>query len=291
MPKIAVSGWMAYAPFRVASEALESESVSVISGAHDRVEGLSSGRYDAALLSTYEYIESILALSEHRATWAFVEPVGYGSDRIVARSGIETVADLHGSKIGLRRKGLELNLFEHLFRISGLPRKTDYVFLKNRSEYVPAFVGKQVDVVMAPQPYRSRLLRAEPTAQIFEGDERIPRHGLYAIMVAKPHCWSRELMERSRCLVSEAAVALSAMCGEQLVQADPQSFEGIDDPAQELSSTVRWLNAHESREYLAGSCNRSFHSHVADIVAFRNSRFDPPTSVPPLTELIEAAMI
>src|SRR5262249_44494624 len=148
--------------------------------------------------------------------WACVEPVGYGSDRIIVRKGIQSTDDLHSARIGLPAQGLEINLFEHLFDSFALPKKTDYVILPDRSHYIAAYQDGAVDAVMVPQPNRSKLLSLTADALIFDGDHALPRFGLYAILVYNRAQISSDLLGRACDLVATKAKELSSLNDEEL---------------------------------------------------------------------------
>jgi hypothetical protein len=274
MRTIALSGWLAYAPFRAAKSELRELGVKLLDKIPDREEGLRDGRYAAAPLSTYSFAAELDSLGDDfGVSWACVEPVGYGSDRIVVRQGIKSTNDLLVSRIGLRSQGLEINLFEHLFDSAGLPVKRDYVFLEDRSRYLSAFLRGQVDAVMAPQPDRSLLLQQASDAEVFKGDEGLPRFGLYAILVYRRSEWNSELLNQVQDIVWRKAVELARMDDAQLKSAQPRSFNGIDLPADEVKTTLRWLSPAESQTYLHGAGEDSFKSHLRQTTEFRRRRF------------------
>jgi hypothetical protein len=167
MKTIALSGWLAYAPFRAAKSELADLGIELLDSVPDREDGLRDGRYTAAPLSTYAFAAEFEKLGvDFGVHSTCVEPIGYGSDRIVVRRGIRSADDLHHSRIGLRSQGLEINLFEHLFDFASLPIKDDYVFIDDRSKYLSAFHSGLVDAVMAPQPDRSKLLQQASDAEL-----------------------------------------------------------------------------------------------------------------------------
>lgn len=274
MKTIALSGWLAYAPFRSAKSELQALGVELLDKVPDREEGLKDCRYAAAPLSTYSYVAELDSLGDaFGVSWACVEPVGYGSDRIVVRQGVKTINELHRSRIGLRAQGLEINLFEHLFDSADLPVKDDYVFLEDRSKYLSAFLEGHVDAVMAPQPDRSRLLQQAPDAEIFEGDEKLPRYGLYAILVYRRVDWNPEVLNQVQKTVWQKATELSKLDDTQLKLTQPSSFEDIDQPAEEIKTTLRWLTPDESRNYLHSKGQDGFRGHLRRLIEFRERRF------------------
>jgi hypothetical protein len=274
MKTIALSGWLAYAPFRMAKAELSNLGIELLDRVPDREDGLAEGRYAAAPLSTYSFAAEFERLGDSFGVHcSCVEPIEYGSDRIVVRSGIGSTEDLYRSRIGLRSQGLEVNLFEHLFDFTGLPVKNDYVFLDDRSKYISAFLTGVVDAVMAPQPDRSKLLQQASDAKVFEADKQLPRYGLYAVLVYNRGEWEKELLNRVHEVVARKGRELSALNDVQLKEAEPMSFEGVDRPAREISATLRWPSRDESSIYLRGVGKDSFRSHLRQTIDFRSRRF------------------
>lgn len=274
MNKIALSGWLAYAPFRVAKEELRQLGIELLDNVPDREDGLADGRYAAAPLSTYSFAAEFERLGPNFGVhFACAQPIGYGSDRIVVRKGIESVQDLYEARIGLPARGLEINLFEHLFDLFAFPKKIDYVVLPDRSHYINAFQDKAVDAVMAPQPNRSKLLSLAPDAEVFEGDEALPRYGLYAMLIYNRTQLGPDLLRQACDVVARQGKALSNLSDEQLRQAEPPSFDGIDEPATEIRTTLKWPSAGESYSYVHGASDESFKRHLREIIEFRSRRF------------------
>lgn len=275
MKTVALSGWLAYVPFRAAEPELQKLGVKLADGAHDRVEGLRDGQYAATPLSTYHLVESLDLLKEDiGVSWLCVKPVGCGSDRIVVRCGIKSIEDLYKSRIGLCSQGLEINLFEHLFDMKNLPPKRDYILLPNRSAYLPAFRDGKIDAVMAPQPTRSQLLQVVPDTEVFEGDKDLPRFGIYAILAFKRRDWDSGLLEQVQNIVWNKAIQLTTLDNAQLKKVHPGSFEGIDLPAEEVKATIQWVSPEESNKYLRGTGNDSFMEHLRQVASLRERRFD-----------------
>lgn len=274
MKRIALSGWLAYAPFRAAKIELMNLGIEILDSVPDREDGLSDGRYAAAPLSTYSFASEFDRFGDDVGVYlTCVEPVGFGSDRIVVREGIESINDLYHSRIGLRSRGLEISLFEHLFDSANLPRKTDYIFLEERSQYLSAFVDGHVSAVMAPQPDRSKLLRQTPDAELFHGDEELPRYGLYAILAYRRAEWKHGLLGQVHEVVSRKAVELASLTDAQLTEAQPSSFNGIEYPANEIRTTLRWPSVDQSDSYIHGTGDHSFISHLQQTIEFRSRRF------------------
>jgi hypothetical protein len=285
---IAISGWLAYAPLRAAEDELNSMGIRLLDRAADRGSGLSDGRFEAAMLSTYHLAALLDAVGDDFAvSWAFVEPVGDGSDRIVVRSSIKSITDLFQARIGICQEGLEHSLFEHLFYLADLAVKRDYIVLPDRSRYLVAFRDGRIDAVLAPQPDRSCILKEVADAEIFQVNGRLPRYGLYAVLVHRRSEWQPdELREVQRIIWAKAAI-LKTLTDEELRAVHPGSFTGIERPAHEIRSTLNWLSPTESANYLCGHGTNSFREHLRRLSEYRAHRFaSSPLELERITALV-----
>lgn len=274
MLRIAISNWAAYAPFRASAKQLGDLDVELVDGAVDRVEGLVSGMYAAAPMSTYALAEALPKLDGHVAvSWTPLAPRGYGSDRIVATRSITSLEELHGCRIGVTPNGLEPHLFEHLFDFAGLPPKTDYVVLPDRNHIEPAMRDGSVEAAMLAQPLRSRLLVEFPHMVLFEGDHALPRFGLYAPMVHRLRDWIPGSLRNVQQIVTDNASVLASLDSESLISQFPGSFEGIPDPKREVAETIQWLTLEESDTYTRSDAALSLRNHLRQVAQLRSDRF------------------
>lgn len=272
MKTIAISGWLAYAPFWAAKDELEKLGVRFeLAGGRDK--GLSEGRFEAAMLSNYQLAVLLDAVGDDFAvSWAFVEPVGDGSSRIVVRPPIKSVTDLFNARIGICPGGVEHILFEHIFYIANLERKWDYVALGDQARYMAAFRDGIVDAVLAPQPERSRIQKAVAGAEVFEGNGHVPRYGLYVVLVHRRSEWQPDELKQVQNVVCAKAAELATLNDEALRAAYPRLFGGLERPAHEVRSTLRWLSPAESDDYLLGDAEGSFRRHLQRITKYRAER-------------------
>lgn len=273
MKTIAISNWLAYAPFWAAKDELEKLKVR-FEPAADRGAGLSDGRFDAAMLSNYHLAALLDAVGDDFAvSWAFVEPIGDGSERIVVRPSIKSVNDLFNSRIGICRGGIEHSLFEHIFYMAKLAKKKDYVVLGDRAKYLAAFRDRRIDAVLASQPERSRIQKEVTGAEIFQSNGSVPRYGLYVVLVHRRSEWHPDELQQVQSVIRAKATELETLNDEQLREVHPALFSGLELPAHEVRSTIHWLSPKESEDYLRGETENSFREHLWRIAKYRTARF------------------
>lgn len=287
MKTIAISSWLAYAPFWAAKDELEKLGVRFELAAR-RGTGLIDGQYKAAMLFNYHLAALLDAVGDDfTVSWAFVEPVGTGSNRIVVRPSIKSVNDLFNSRIGICPGGVEHSLFEHIFHTAKLGKKTDYVVLGDRAKYLAAFRDGRIDAVLVPQPERSRIQKEVAGAEVFEENGHVPRYGLYVILVHRRSEWHCDELKQVQTVVCAKAAELQSLSNEELQAALPGLFGGLERPTHEVRSTLRWLSPEESENYLHGDTENSFKEHLRRIAEYRVERFgSSPLDLERITALV-----
>lgn len=288
MKTIAISDWLAYAPFWAAKDELKKLGVRFEPHAR-RVMGLSNGQFKAAMLSNYQLATLLAAVGDDFiVSWAFMEPVGLGANRIIARSGIKSLEDLFNARIGVCRDGVEQSLFEHMFFIANFEKKKDYVLLSDRTRYLTALRESRIDAVLVPQPERARIQKEIIGTEVFEENGH-PHYGLYVILVHRRSEWHfDELLEVQKIVCAKAA-ELEALSDDELRANYPTLFSGLEKPMHEVRSTLHWMSPEESANYLLGNTENSFREHLTRIAEYRVARFDSaPLDFERITGLVTA---
>ncbi|HEX7331527.1 MAG TPA: hypothetical protein VF290_08500 [Pyrinomonadaceae bacterium] len=289
MKTIAISDWLAYAPFWAAKDELKKLGVRFEPSTR-RVSGLSNGQFKAAMLWNYQLAGLLNAVGDDFiVSWAFMEPVGLGANRIIARSWIKSLEDLFNSRIGVCRDGVEQSLFEHMFFIANFEQKRDYVLLRDRTNYLTALRESRIDAVLVPQPERSRIQKEIIGTEVFEENGHLPHYGLYVILVHRRSEWNFDELHEIQKIVSAKAAELEALSDDDLRANYPGLFGGLEKPMQEVRSTLHWMSPHESTQYLLGDTENSFREHLARIAAYRVARFgSAPLDFDRITGLVAA---
>jgi hypothetical protein len=286
---IAISDWLAYAPFWAAKDELKKLGVRFEPAAR-RVSGLSNGQFKAAMLSNYQLASLLDAVGDDFiVSWAFMEPVGLGANRIIARSWIKSLEDLFNSRIGVCLDGIERSLFEHMFFIANFEQKRDYVLLRDRTNYLTALRESRIDAVLVPQPERSRIQKEIVGTEVFEENGHRPHYGLYVMLVHRRSEWHFDELHEVQKVVSAKAAELEALSDDELRANYPGLFGGLENPMEEVRSTLHWMSPDESTRYLLGNTENCFREHLARIAEYRAARFDlAPLDFERITALVTA---
>ena len=126
------------------------------------MEAFSAGKVDAVMVTNGDAL--VTGASGGKSKMILVTDYSNGNDKVIARPGIKSLADLKGKKIGL-----ELTLVEHLLLLQGLKKQSmqqAQVNLVNfRTNETPqALASGQVDAVAAWYPTSTQALTAVPGA-------------------------------------------------------------------------------------------------------------------------------
>lgn len=289
MKTIAISDWLAYAPFWAAKDELKKLGVRFEPAAR-RIMGLSNGQFKAAMLSNYHLAALLDAVGDDFiVSWAFMEPLGLGANRIIARSGIKSLEDLFNARIGVCRGGVEQSLFEHMFFIANFEKKRDYVLLNDRTAYLTALRESRIDAVVVPQPERSRIEKEIIGTEVFEENGHLPNCGLYVILVHRRSEWHFDELHEVQKIVCAKAAELEALSDDELRANYPGLFGSLEKPMHEVRTTLHWMSPNESSKYLLGNTENSFREHLTKIAEYRVARFgSAPLDFERITALVTA---
>jgi NitT/TauT family transport system substrate-binding protein len=126
------------------------------------MEAFSAGKVDAVTVTNGDAL--VTGANGSKSKMILLTDYSNGNDKVIARPGIKSLADLKGKKIGL-----ELTLVEHLLLLQGLKKQSmqqDQVSLVNfRTNETPqALASGQVDAVAAWYPTSTQALTSVPGA-------------------------------------------------------------------------------------------------------------------------------
>ncbi len=163
--RIGYSVWVGYGPFFVARDKgfYEEEGVEVelvnVEDVKVRFAALAAGRIDA-LATTVDtmplYLKPDIA---YRYLFALDDSVG--GDGVVARTGIETVADLAGKKVAFNQGSVSQFYINVLLARAGLSEDDIEVVQMAPGDAGSAFVAGHVDAAVTWEPWLSRGAAAE----------------------------------------------------------------------------------------------------------------------------------
>jgi NitT/TauT family transport system substrate-binding protein len=136
------------------------------------MEAFSAGKVDAVMVTNGDAL--VTGANGSKSKMILLTDYSNGNDKVIARPGIKTLADLKGKKIGL-----ELTLVEHLLLLQGLQKlsmKQEQVTLVNfRTNETPqALASGQVDAVAAWYPTSTQALTSVPGAKAIWTSADVP---------------------------------------------------------------------------------------------------------------------
>ncbi len=186
--KIGHSTWVGYGPFFVAKkkgyfkeEGLDVELVT-IEDVKVRFAALAAGRIDA-LATTIDTMPLFLRPDGSRYQYLFAVDDSKGSDGVVARKEIKSVADLKGKKVAFAEGAVSQFYINVLLRQAGLDQSDIEAVNMSARDAGRAFVSGQVDAAVTWEPWLTRGQRA-PHGWLLADSSQTP--GLITGVVVAP---------------------------------------------------------------------------------------------------------
>ncbi len=186
--KIGHSTWVGYGPFFVAKkkgyfkeEGLDVELVT-IEDVKVRFAALAAGRIDA-LATTIDTMPLFLRPDGSRYQYLFAVDASKGSDGVVARKEIKSVADLKGKKVAFAEGAVSQFYINVLLRQAGLDQSDIEAVNMSARDAGRAFVSGQVDAAVTWEPWLTRGQRA-PHGWLLADSSQTP--GLITGVVVAP---------------------------------------------------------------------------------------------------------
>lgn len=158
--RIGTNAWIGYAPLFLARDRgyFGDAPIHLVehSTNYQSVRALRNGAIEAAALTLDEALLVAESLPDVRIV--LVLDVSLGADALLARDGIEELADLRGRRIGVESTGVGAYLLARALETAGLRRTDLEVVLLPVDEHWRAFVDGEVDAVVTFDPVRRKLL-------------------------------------------------------------------------------------------------------------------------------------
>ncbi len=186
--KLGHSTWVGYGPFFVAQkngyfkeEGLDVELVR-IEDVKVRFAALAAGRIDA-MATTVDTMPLHLRPDGSRYQYVFAIDDSKGSDGVVAKKEIESVADLKGKKVAFAEGAVSQFYLNVLLREAGLDQSDIEAVNMTAGDAGSAFVSGQVDAAVTWEPWLTRGKRA-PHGRLLADSSQKP--GLITGVVVAP---------------------------------------------------------------------------------------------------------
>ena len=181
--KLGFSAWPGWFPWQVAEEAgiFKKAGVDVelvwFEGYLDSINALAAGQLDANSQTLNDTLASVAAGSDQRIV--LVNDNSTGNDQIIVRSGINSIADLKGKKIGIEAGVVDHFLLALGLRQAGLALSDVEIVNLETGAAAAAFAAGQLDAVGAFAPFTTQALKRDGSKALFTSKDfpgSIPDH-------------------------------------------------------------------------------------------------------------------
>jgi NitT/TauT family transport system substrate-binding protein len=181
--RLGFSAWPGWFPWQVAKDQkiFEAHNVSVdlkwFDGYLESIKALAAGQIDANAQTLNDTISSVSGGADQ--VIVLVNDNSTGNDKIIARDGIKTVADLKGKKIAVEEGTVDHFLLLRGLKKAGLQPEDIRLVPLETGKAAAAFVGGQVDAVGVFAPFTTQALKRPGSKEIFSSKEfpgAIPDH-------------------------------------------------------------------------------------------------------------------
>lgn len=269
--RIAISAWAGVEPAELAAQLglYEKRGVDVemvrFSAYSDSLEALRDGNVDAGMHTLDDSLRNMAVGSDVRVV--LLTDYSFGGDGLVAKAGIESLADLGGSRIGV-----ELGTVGHLSVLKILEKggiSIDEVTLISIPawEIQQAMINGDIDAGVTWEPYLTE------TAQLIDGKVLITSRDYPETIITTMTFDAQIVEEREKDVQAVVAAYFEAV--EYIKQNPQQAFEimgaaeGVD--AEEFASHVdgiKYLDLSANAELFGADSNGRIYSATQEISDF-----------------------
>ncbi|GAA0694845.1 ABC transporter substrate-binding protein [Marinobacterium maritimum] len=170
--KLGTNLWPGYEPLYLARERnlLTADKVVLVEllSASEVMRAFRNGAIDAAAL-TLDEVVSLRAVGL-KPVIVQVADISNGADVILARSGIESVADLRGRRVGVEATALGAYMLSRALSLHQMSHEDVEVVRMEVNEHREAFLSGDVEAIVTFDPVRQQLLEAG-AVQIFDSSQ------------------------------------------------------------------------------------------------------------------------
>ncbi len=243
---VGTNSWPGYEPLHLAKERgyfQHDVEVNTYKSATEVLNRFRSGKIHLAALTLDEAV--ILKDQGYDPVVIAVLDISDGADVIMAREGIETLADLKGKSIGVENSALGSFVLARALEIGGLSPQDVNIFPVGINKHEEVFTKKVVDAVITFEPVRSELLK-RGSKEIFTSKEMpgeivdvLVINGNYmdkALVDDMLQSWNRSV-EAYNAREPEAMQS-AAKCFDQTPEEFVASLDGLKIPTLKESSTM-----------------------------------------------------
>lgn len=198
---IATNQWPGYEPLYLARELgyLKDADIRLVElpSASEVIKAFRSGTVDAAALTLDEAL--LLVQDDIAARVVLVMDISHGSDVVMAKPEIKSLAELAGRRVGAESFALGAYMLSRTLEVGGLKAEDIQIVPLTADQHEYAYKTGQVDAVVTFEPMRTRLLAAG--AHILFDSSRIPNE-IFDVLVVR-----REYLQRHPRQIAQLAQA------------------------------------------------------------------------------------
>lgn len=232
------------------------------------------GLIDAFFLTTQFALPAARQLQDSRI--AYVIDFSIGGDVLLARPGLEDLADLKGRRIAVEASPLGGYMLQRVLDFAGLSRADVELQYVDTPDHVDAFANGTVDAVITYEPYRTRILALGAKERF--SSRQIPGEIIDVLMVPDTVMSAREADLRDFVLGLEKA--------RRFLDTNPGEALPIMAEREQLSPTLlkqalegmRLITLEENRSLLSGQDSSLQHLLERQRKVMRRANLAPETA-------------
>lgn len=225
--RVATIEWIGYQPLQLARnlERFPAEAIRIaeFTSNTESLRAFRNGNVEAATLTLDEAL--LLRADDHDIRILLLMDYSAGADTILARPGIESLADLAGRRVGVENSAATAYLLARALEFGGLDAEAVEIVRVDAGRHEQAFRSGEVDALATFEPIRTRLL--DSATELFDST-RIPGE-IVDVLVAR-----REALDRHRRGLQQLLRAWFAAL--QILESEPERAHRTMAPYTELSA-------------------------------------------------------
>ncbi len=173
--QLGFSAWPGWFPWQVAldKKVFDANKVAVdlkwFDGYLESISTLSAGKIDANSQTLGDTISSVAGGADEVVV--LVNDNSTGNDKVIARSGINSIADLKGKKVAAEEGTVDHFLLLQGLKKQGLTAKDIKFVPLETGKAAAAFVAGQVDAVAVFAPFTTQALKLKGSKEIFSSKD------------------------------------------------------------------------------------------------------------------------
>lgn len=160
--RIVSSPWAGYEPLYLARDLgyLRQESVHIteLPASSLNMEAFSNGSTDLSTLTLDETL-TLLAMGQ-KLRILLVMDISNGADAVVAKPGIQSLADLKGKRVGMENIPLGAYILDRVLDKSGLKATDMTIIPMPENKHEKAYLQDKIDAAITMEPYKTRIIKA-----------------------------------------------------------------------------------------------------------------------------------